>query len=268
MGEELYLVEDPERENKAVELFLEHGLRENFQRSMGIWNQNWWVVRNFQKRRLGENGGDIDLLFGLCVFRDGAWEPSYEFLAGVEAKCFYRTFEEDTFRTGRNFKSVKDSHQKFKTIQGQIRWMVDAGLDSMVFLDLIANPPSDSFLGAAGLAGDSFDKAINEVVRNFDLPDLGHYRMSIGSVAGGTERMRGSISSPFCLKNGSRNRIRNPEMRERFRMGLQGVFPRLDRAQDVFTGIFPRAYFDSGEKTLIDETYRRLGLPLHRYSFQ
>lgn len=243
--EERYLVDDPDREKQALAVFMEHGLRDSFLDDIGI-NQPWWVIQNYQKRRLGENGGDIDLLIGRCEAREGGWFPTSDYLVGVEAKCFYRTFEEDAFGQSRNFKSAKDSHQKAKAMHGQLNWLVDAGLDGIVFLELIANPPVDSFLGAANLAADSLAKASLDVERLMP-PLIGHFRMSIGAVGGGTERMRGSVSSPACLNYPELNTVRNPSMREKLRKSLENIFRPQPRSQNIFASVFPTASLESDE---------------------
>ncbi len=263
-----HLVEIPERENLAVEVFLAHGIMHGFIETIGIESQAWWVIRNFRKARIAEGGGDIDLIIGTCVPDGKFWKPSDDFLVAVEAKCFYRTFDEAENQVGTNFKSVKNGPGKFRAIKGQLEWLTDAGFDRVIFLEMIANPPTDSFVGAANMAFNSFGNSLLDVVRDFrDLSHVYHFRMSVGAVNGGNEQSRGATGSPICLQSGMPNMKQNFDFRKKIWSCLNQVIPRPDQEKDIFSVVFPRVYSDSNESILSDETYRRFGLPIRWYQY-
>jgi hypothetical protein len=248
---EPHLVDLPstQREPIAALRFLRSPLSFEFLHSLGLHPRFSWYAVQIKHSRLCDTGvGDVDLLCGQLEWTDPAlhqklvadnakrdphappylwdelaaielvnsggikWPPALDYLVGVEAKCAYLDPEADSDRA---VKSGKSSRSKVRHTRNQLQALLELGLNRVVLLDLIANPPSGGIDGLAWLnASDAAQRSKGAlsnalVARLAESSPCGHWVMSMGSVVGGNENFRGA-----GLPEKLRDAVENPLLRE------------------------------------------------------
>jgi hypothetical protein len=201
---------------------------------------SWFILQIREERLIPSRRGDVDILAGrlrwtepeafdhlvsverashpdwhisrnyemaaLKLARDGgiSWPPSTGHLVGVEAKCAYLDASAGRI-AAEALKSTKSSSPKTGKIRKQVESLLEMGLNHVVLLDMIANPPvsgpdGGAWISALGVASESIS-AMSPILGK-RLPEgceAAHWVWSIGSVVGGDEYHRGA-GAPIELK--------------------------------------------------------------------
>jgi hypothetical protein len=227
---EEYLVEAIEKEREAIrrlpELLITLGVMFH---AVGVNPRFAWYLLEVDMSRLSsELKGDVDILAGslgwnsveafwakvaeqkarwpdadptlyeewaaieLAEAGEIKWPPDTEYLIGVEAKCSYRS------KNGR-LKSTKSSDRKVEKLREEISKLQDLGVNRVLLLDWIANPPASSemngqaWLIAGNEAHHSVELMLPICARRLPAECMaGQWVHSIGAVAGGDEREQGA----------------------------------------------------------------------------
>jgi hypothetical protein len=242
-----YLVEMLEREHEACRRLVRMPfLSERLYGSLGLQSSFCWFLLQISMEHLVPSmRGDVDILAGALSWTDPGtfatlvseeranhsdwhisrnyemaalrlaraggmkWPPSTDLLVGVEAKCAY--WDSDTIgMSGGALKSAKASVAKTRKIRRQAGTLLEIGLNHVVLLDMIANPPvsgpdGGAWISALGAATESTG-AMSEILdqRLSQDCEAGHWVWSIGSVAGGDEFHRGA-GAPIELRSSRGN---------------------------------------------------------------
>jgi len=154
---------------------------------------DWHISRNYE-------------MAALKLARAGGmkWPPSTDLLVGVEAKCAYWDSGTIGMSAGA-LKSAKGSGAKTRKIRRQVDTLLEIGLDHVVLLDMIANPPVSGPDGGAWIsalaAATESTGAMSEILDRRLPPECeaAHWVWSIGSVVGGDEFHRGA-GAPIELR--------------------------------------------------------------------
>ncbi len=231
-----YLVELERREQEACRRLVQIPfLSEGIFGRLGLQASFSWFILELRKERLVSGlRGDIDVLAGRLSWTDPlafkglvveermaarggrhdswnhqlaamrlarsggiAWPPSATRLVGLEAKCAY--LDPGAHRISHKaLRSTKSSPSKVAKVRRQVQSLLEMGLDEVVLLDVIANPPvsgpdGGAWISSLAVATES-TAAMDSVLRE-RLPkkcDAGHWVWSSGAVAGGYEFQRGA----------------------------------------------------------------------------
>jgi hypothetical protein len=133
------------------------------------------------------------------------WPPPLDYVVAIETKCAY--FNSDTM----SVMSQKSSPTKVHNMRTQISELLEElPFNRVALLDLIINPPAtgqngQAWLSAAGTAVGSLREMMPTLCDRLpsDSP-AGHFVMSWGAVAGGTEAWRGT-GAPLQLRVAKEN---------------------------------------------------------------
>jgi len=175
------------------------------------------------------------------------WPPFFGHLVGIEAKCAY--LPRNTGHVTGGLKSTKSGSGKVHQIRNEIDKLLDLGLDHVVLLDIIANPPESgidgwAFVNAYELAERSAEEM--DLVLRERLPkdsEAAHWIWKAGSVEGGDESLRG-VGGPTELRTGKGNsRLVNSIATQANRKEMEG------RLRAIFSTFakpttFPAVYVD------------------------
>lgn len=135
------------------------------------------------------------------LLEDGGleWPPNVEYLVGIEVKCAYVT-------RNRKLASHKASQRQVQSIREQVDGLLHMGLNRVLLLDIIANPPSEGSDGSAwteaAIGASASYRSMRPILesRLYQGCPAGHVALPSGAVPGGDETMRGAIS-PVLLRH-------------------------------------------------------------------
>jgi len=242
-----YLVEFPEKEPEAVKRFLQTPLKDGVFHSLGFDPRFFWRLLQVPHRKLVPAfEGDVDIIagrFDLAASGGVRWQPSTNYLVGIEAKCAFLppNAPEVSESTLKSKKSGRIAH-----IQNQVDRLLQMGFDRVILLDLIANPPAQGKDSQAWLAASELshrtELAMSRVLQKRLPPSspAGHWVVSLGAVVGGDETLRGagfpteirkSTNNPFlsdptvCSYRSEMNKNLECILRK---MSLSDVFPVIE----------------------------------------
>lgn len=231
-----YLVEMERREQEACRRLVQMPfLSEGIFGRLGLQASFSWFILELRKDRLVSGlWGDVDILAGRLNWTDAAafealvseerrrggqgrhdswnyqlaamrlacacgitWPPPTSHLIGLEAKCAY--LDPHAHRISHKaLRSTKSSSNKVAKMRRQVESLLEMGLDEVVLLNIIANPPVSGPDGGAwisSLAVATESAAAMDLVlkqRLLEKCDAGHWVWSSGAVVGGYEFQRGS----------------------------------------------------------------------------
>lgn len=235
----MHLIEVPnqERETAAIRTLLDTDpLIQPLFHSIGLrWPLCWCMIQLPQEKLISGRRGDVDILAGNLNWNDAeqfdmvvraerdrlphfhpswhydfamrrlasdgglAWPPSIDHVVAIEVKCSY--FAERPHATKRG---------KARDIRKQIGGLLKMAFDRVVLLDVIANEPATGAgIGAWTTAAWRAHDNLKEMRPIFDQRIISgckvdHFAISIGSVVGKPENLRGA-GRPTCLHLGGTN---------------------------------------------------------------
>jgi hypothetical protein len=223
----MYLIDtnSQERESEAIRRMLASFHNEYLFGPLGLGTLSWVIMKAQMPSLVPGLVGDVDIMAGTLAFCDPQsfkaaldevnarypsahpslaenlagkmiaeaggipWPPGPSYVVGVEVKCSYF----DSLP-----RSTKSSPEKVAGIRQQIGKLLKMGLDRVMLLDVIANPPSDgvdssAWRAAASQAQTSFAAAAKILGDRLpaDSP-AGQFVWAVGPVVGGTEDARGA----------------------------------------------------------------------------
>ena len=259
-------VNSQEREKEALRRLYETPfMLDELLASLGLPAGFYWVLLGVQHSELvASRHGDVDLIAGRLAIQDQIvleqlrqkyatdtdsrvpacqhtyfaglelaasgglqWPPPLDYLVAIETKCAY--FDSSAVCV----KSEKSSPSKVRGMRTQINELLEMlPFNRVALLDFIVNPPAagqdgQAWLSAAASAAGSL-QAMMPALRDRLPPDsaAGHFVISWGAVAGGTELWRGT-GAPLQLRIAAENsRLGDPAVHDR-RRELQDNLSRI-----------------------------------------
>lgn len=183
------------------------------------------------------------------------WPPFFGHLIGVEAKCAYLPRSAPQV-TANSLKSTKSQLGQIRKIRNEVAKLLELGLDHVLLLDIIANPPVSGPDGGAWISAlavaDTSAEAMRTVLTT-RLPydsEAAHWVWSLGSVAGGDESRRGA-GAPVVLRTSKGNSrlaisVTTQAKRKDVEQRLRAILSTFDRPT-----VFPALFLDCQRCTKI-----------------
>jgi len=235
-----YIVEqDPKRQEPVATRYLigNPSYRERLLGHLGVPPELCWIMLDLRLEKIVPSlSGDIDVLAGPLSCAGPArtpergsimWPPPLGYLVGIEVKRAYR----DEYG---NLQATKRGPGQARKTLKQLRRDLGLGLDRVALLDVIAHHPatgtgSAPWVAAGATASDSLAKMENLFRERLsengapiaDLRPVGQFVLSIGSVSGGDETIRGSVE--FELRRPARANPSRTDRSPEFEEGLRRI---------------------------------------------
>lgn len=250
MNMHLVGVDPQKREHIAILRSVRWGLSLFGLDSLDLRRSSWYIIEIKHGDLISrlDNGGDVDILSGNFHLVEDVWRPSTSHLVGIEAKCAINRNADSGEIDPDGIRATHSSPSDQKNINNQVRELLEMGFNRVGYFDFIGNPPQDgegSFpWSAASVVSNLATEALlqKEMHSNFrerpdkviprfeeDLP-VGHWIISIGSVAKDDERFSGAEQTRLIKPAIENPRLQDHNIREnRMEMeeSLLSIFQRL-----------------------------------------